>query len=137
MHSHSIMMFNQKSFYWWQTRSYLAVYQALISWIFIFYVSPNDFTILITWSHLSSLNLWISTLVDEIICTIFKMSWDLEDKPWQITWVISLIPFKICKMKINSNNVNASYAKFASLVGRSSSMYVIKQNYTCYTEHFY
>ena len=70
--------------------------------------SQNDITVVSKPSHPSSLNFWISALVDETKCMEFKMSLDWLCKAQQSLSVISIVSFSRCKMKTNSNEVNPS-----------------------------
>ena len=70
-------------------------------------------------SHQLSMNFWLNTLVD---IKIKKKNWShlkcLETitliKAWQSEWIIYVVSFKRCKMKINSNELNAQYAEITS-----------------------
>ena len=71
-------------------------------------------------SHQLSMNFWLNTLVDIKIKK--KKNWShlkcLETitliKAWQSEWIIYVVSFMRCKMKINSNELNAQYAEITS-----------------------
>ena len=69
----------------------------------------NDITVASKLSHFSSLNCWISFLVDETKCVAFKMSCDWFYKAWQDLSVIPIVSLKKYKMKTNSNEIRCKY----------------------------